>query len=550
MPPAGGRRTVPARARSSASAPTSQTRNQIRVIEHLPTLSRLRQNLEVRERTFERLLVRPLVFCHLGETLGDFDLAGRSRLVGELRVLPLDLEVLVLNRRTEVVCIASHEPCELGKFREVLLQLDGGDPFEDRGEVLFSPPARCRGEHHVARVCKGLASQCGGEVLVRLRVHRCPPISPVSIVAVPAPAGIRKTAERDTSVSTDAPRLRRVQPDGVTSRDTNRAELDTLRSEWREALLATRKALQAVEGVLPPDELDAHQRRLRDDYRTAAVELRQFALDEGLPTELAEPFLPHGLARRALGLPATVRSCVFELDDVLVGSVRLHQEAWGRTLNELLAARSYMTYGHLIAPFDPRTDYPEYIAGRPRLEGVRTFLASRGIRLPEGTPDDPAGAETVHGLANRKNEWMGRLLEQHGVDAFDGVRHYLELAKDAGLGCGVVSASAHTEEMLRLSGLAELVDRSVDAETIATERLRNRPAPDRLLAACRQLRAKPEQAAAFVTSRAGVAAARAAGFAWIVAVDPTGDPANLRQFRRAGADIAVRGLADLLEHAD
>lgn len=358
--------------------------------------------------------------------------------------------------------------------------------------------------------------------------------------------GIRKTAELDTRVSTDAQRFPRVQPHGVNSRESNRDDLDALRSEWREALLAAQEALRAEEGVLPPDELDAHERHLREEYKTAAVELRQFARDEGISSELAEPFLPRGLARRALGLPPAVRSCVFELDDVLVGSVGLHQEAWGRTLNELLAARSYMSYGHLVAPFDPRTDYPQHIAGRPRLDGVRTFLASRGIRLPEGLPEDPPGAETVHGLANRKNEWLGRLLEQNGVDAFDGVRHYLELAHDAGLSCGAVSASAHTAEMLERSGLAELVDGSVDAETIAAEQLRSRPAPDRLLAACRKLHVEPGRAAAFETSRAGVSAARAAGFVWVVAVDPSGDPEKLRQLRRAGADIAVRGLADLL----
>ena len=155
----------------------------------------------------------------------------------------------------------------------------------------------------------------------------------------------------------------------------------------------------------------------------------------------------------------------------------------------------------------------------------------------------------MHGLANRKNEWLGLLLEQRGVGAFDGVRHYLELAHDAGLSCAAVSASAHTDEMLERSGLDELVDGSIDAETIAAEHLRNRPAPDRLLAACRTLGVEPQRAAAFETSPAGVAAARAAGFAWVVAVDPAGDPDRLRQLRLAGADIAVRGLADLLERA-
>jgi beta-phosphoglucomutase-like phosphatase (HAD superfamily) len=329
--------------------------------------------------------------------------------------------------------------------------------------------------------------------------------------------------------------------------DADREELESLREEWRAALLAAREALRAEEGFLEEDELEEHERHLHGEYKTAAAELRQFALDEGLPAELAEPFLPRGLARRALGLSATVRSCIFELDDVLVGSRSLHLEAWTRTFNELLAARGDITHELLVAPFDPQTDYPMHIEGRPRLEGVRAFLASRGIRLPEGASGDRPGVETVHGLANRKNEWLGSLLEQRGVGAFDGVRHYLELARDGGISCAVVSASAHTDEMLERSGLAELVSGSVDAETIAAEHLRNRPAPDRLLAACRKLRVEPERAAAFETTEAGVAAARAAGFEWVVAVDPAGDPDRLRQLRQAGADVAVRGLAELLQ---
>jgi HAD superfamily hydrolase (TIGR01509 family) len=336
----------------------------------------------------------------------------------------------------------------------------------------------------------------------------------------------------------------------TTTERSDRAELEELRSEWRAALLAARAALRAEEGFLEEDELEAHERRLLREYATAAAELRQFALDEGLPTELAQPFLPRGLARRMLGLPPTVRSCVFELDDILVGSAALHMEAWARTFDELLSSRSETTYGHLVAPFDPQTDYPKHIEGRPRLEGVRAFLASRGIRLPEGRPGDPPGAETVYGLANRKNELLGVLLDQHGVQAFDGVRHYLELAHDAGITCAVVSASAHTDAILEQSGLADLVDASVDAETIAAEHLRNRPAPDRLLAACRKLDVDPEHAAVFETSEPGVAAGRAAGFELVVAVDPTGDADRLHRLRHAGADLAVRGLADLLQRDD
>ncbi len=337
-----------------------------------------------------------------------------------------------------------------------------------------------------------------------------------------------------------------VQPEDVPYSEADRAELDALRSEWREALLAARAALRAEEGVLKPEELEPHERHLYAEYKTAAEKLRRFALDEGLAPELAEPFLPRGLAQRALGLPAAVKACVLELDDVLVGSAALHRET--HTLNELVQSRPETAYGGLVAPFDPRTDYPEHIAGRPRLEGVRALLASRGIRLPEGQPGDPPGWQTVHGLANRKKEWLGLLLEQRGVDAFDGVRHYLELARDAGLRCAVVSASAHTDEMLEKSDLAELVDASVDAGTIAAEHLRDRPAPDTLLAACRKLGVEPQSAAAFETTEAGVAAARAAGFAWVVGVDPADDPDRLRELRHAGADAAVRGLAEILQY--
>ena len=120
------------------------------------------------------------------------------------------------------------------------------------------------------------------------------------------------------------------------------------------------------------------------------------------------------------------------------------------------------------------------------------FLASRGVRLPEGEPSDPSSAETVHGLANRKHELLDQLLADGGVTAFEGSRHYLELAHDAGVRCAVVSASAHTEEILERAGLAGLVDARVDADTIVAEHLRGRPAPDRLLAACRKLGVLPE----------------------------------------------------------
>jgi beta-phosphoglucomutase-like phosphatase (HAD superfamily) len=326
-------------------------------------------------------------------------------------------------------------------------------------------------------------------------------------------------------------------------------ELERLRSEWRAALTAAREALEANEAFLDPEDLLAEEKHLFGEYKPTAELLRRFALDEGISPELAETFLPRGLTRRALGLPPTIHACVFELDGVLVGSSALQVEAWQRTFDELLASRIEATYRRLTAPFDAQIDYPTSIEGRTRLDGVRTFLASRGVRLPEGSPDDPPGTETVYGVANRKNEQLGLLLERRGVRAFDGVRHYLELARAAGITCAVVSASAHTQEMLERSGLADLVDASVDAETIASEHLPATRDPSRLLAACRKLDVDPEHAAAFATNGAGVAAAHAAGFEFVVAVHSDPHHANVHELRGLGADIVVPALPDLLHRA-
>lgn len=342
-----------------------------------------------------------------------------------------------------------------------------------------------------------------------------------------------------------------ARDDAAAGKAAVRAELDALRSEWREALLAARAALKAEEGFLSEEELEVHEKHLRNEYATAAAELRRFALDEGLSVDLAEPFLPRGRARVALGLPKAVQACVFELDDVLVASGALHRAAWARALDELLTVHAETGYGRTVEPepFDQSRDYADHIEGLPRLDGVRAFLASRGIRLPEGAPDDAPGTETVNGVANRKSEYLGMLLTRDGVRAFDGARHYLEVARDAGLSCAVVSASAHTNEMLERSDLAELIAVTIDADAIASERLRTQPAPDRVLAACRKLQVEPQRAAAFETSQAGIEAAKAASFGYIVAVDRAGDPDELRKLRGAGANTAVPGLAELIERS-
>jgi HAD superfamily hydrolase (TIGR01509 family) len=324
---------------------------------------------------------------------------------------------------------------------------------------------------------------------------------------------------------------------------TPSVSLHVLTARWRSAFHAADAALHAAAGSLPPEELRAHGSRLTAELAPTQSLLEALAHDRHADGAFLSLAVSPLKARRLLGLPDDVAGCVFNLDGVLIGSASLHAAAWAETFDELLSARVERTGGH-FPPFNPRLDYPQHLHARPRLDGVRSFLASRGIRLPEGTPSDPPGAETVHGLANRKKAALLRRLDEHGVAAFDGSRRYLELAHDAGLPCAVVSASANTATILDRAGLADLVDERVDGETIRAEGLRVKPAADTLLAACRKLGIAPTHAVAFETTRAGVAAGRAAGFALVVGVDGGSEAAGLRA---EGADLVVAGVAELLE---
>ena len=318
--------------------------------------------------------------------------------------------------------------------------------------------------------------------------------------------------------------------------------VDALAVRWRSALDAAERALDAGYGSFPASELGLRSAALAAERADVLRLLRVLARDEGVGGQLLH-LTRRRDEKRLLGLPADVAGCVFDLEGVLVGSVVLHVAAWTQVFDEFcLASRS--SSGGEVERFDPRRDYPVYLAGRPRLEGVHAFLLSRGIRLPEGRPDDAPGVDTVHALSNRKNQLLQRRLDTLGVAAYAGSWQYLEAAHEAGLRTAVVSASAHTKIILERSGLAGVVDESIAGETILAEHLRDVPAPDRLLAACRHLGVEPEQAAAFETTPAGIVAAHAGHFRFTVAIDQSGQEAALR---REGADLVVRDLADVLE---
>ncbi|KLI09788.1 hypothetical protein ACT17_30325 [Mycolicibacterium conceptionense] len=243
-----------------------------------------------------------------------------------------------------------------------------------------------------------------------------------------------------------------------------------------------------------------------------------------------------------LGLPEQITACLFDLDGVLTDTASVHKKAWKAMFDEYLKSRAERT-GEPFTAFDIDVDYLTYVDGKRRQDGVRSFLASRGIELPEGTPDDPADAETIEGLGNRKNAMFHKTLEKDGVEVFEGSRRYLQAVTEAGLRRAVVSSSANTEEVLRITGLDTFIEQRVDGVTMRDENIPGKPAPDSFLRAAELLGVSPAQAAVFEDALAGVAAGRAGEFGFVVGVDRVGQAGQLR---RDGADIVVTDLAELM----
>jgi beta-phosphoglucomutase family hydrolase len=244
-----------------------------------------------------------------------------------------------------------------------------------------------------------------------------------------------------------------------------------------------------------------------------------------------------------LGLPEHITACLFDLDGVLTQTAKVHDAAWAETFDAFLRDRSTRT-GEPFVPFGQGADYNSYVDGRPRADGVRTFLASRGIILPEGDPDDPPTALTVNGLGNRKNENLLRRIRTDGVQVYDGSVAYVRAVRAAGLARAVVSASANTHDVLTTTGIAELFDAVVDGVVAREQGLRGKPAPDTFLAGARLLHVDPAAAVVFEDALAGVAAGKAGGFGYVIGVDRVHHADDLRAH---GADVVVADLAELLE---
>ena len=243
-----------------------------------------------------------------------------------------------------------------------------------------------------------------------------------------------------------------------------------------------------------------------------------------------------------LGLPVGVTVCLFDLDGVLTQTAKVHAAAWKEMFDAFLRRRA-AERGEDFVPFDAVGDYDEYVDGRPRVDGVRAFLASRGIDLPQGSPDDAPDALTITGLGERKNKIVLEMIRKHGVEPYDGSVRYVKAAREGGLRCCVVSSSTNCRDVLAAAGIIDLFEEIIDGHVAEAEHLRGKPAPDTYLAGARAVGEIPEHAAVFEDALVGVEAGRAGRFALVIGIDRVGQAAALKAH---GADVVVGDLSELL----
>jgi beta-phosphoglucomutase family hydrolase len=238
------------------------------------------------------------------------------------------------------------------------------------------------------------------------------------------------------------------------------------------------------------------------------------------------------MATTTLGLPASTRACLFDLDGVLTQTAKVHAAAWKEMFDLYLHERSKRS-GEPFVPFTV-ADYTRHVDGKLRVDGAKSFLASRGIELPD---------QEVEALAKRKDDRMVELLREKQVETYPGSVRYVEAVRKAGLKTAVVSASKHCKDVLQSAGIDGLFDVRIDGTVAAAEHLAGKPAPDTFLAAAHMLHVDPSQAVVFEDALAGVDAGRAGHFGYVVGVDRVGQSKELAQH---GADIVVTDLGTLL----
>lgn len=233
---------------------------------------------------------------------------------------------------------------------------------------------------------------------------------------------------------------------------------------------------------------------------------------------------------------------LLDLDGVITDTASIHASSWKRMFDEYLRGRATRT-GEPFRPFDIATDYKLHVDGKPRFDGVRDFLKSRAINLPEGSPDDPPLNETVCGLGNRKNELVNDAIANDGVEVYQGTVKWVHRLHKEGFKTAVVTSSANCDAVLKAAGLADLFKVRVDGNTIHEQQLNGKPAPDAFLAAARNLGVAPDRSVVVEDAISGVEAGRNGKFGLVIGVARKG---NNDELKRHGADLVVNDLSELL----
>jgi beta-phosphoglucomutase family hydrolase len=233
---------------------------------------------------------------------------------------------------------------------------------------------------------------------------------------------------------------------------------------------------------------------------------------------------------------------LLDLDGVITDTANLHAACWKQMFDEYLQKRTTQR-GEAFRPFDLATDYRLYVDGKPRYDGVRDFLTSRGIRLPEGSPDDPPQADTVGGLGNRKNDLVNKVIEEVGVEPYEGSVDLLHQLRHQGFKIAVVTSSQNCEAVLRAAQLEAFFEVRVDGHMIHAQHLAGKPAPDTFVMAARLLGVEPRRAVVIEDAIAGVQAGCTGHFGLVIGVARKG---NADELRRHGAHLVVNDLGELV----
>jgi beta-phosphoglucomutase family hydrolase len=234
---------------------------------------------------------------------------------------------------------------------------------------------------------------------------------------------------------------------------------------------------------------------------------------------------------------------LFDLDGVITDTANLHATCWKQTFDEYLQKR-WREKGEALQPFDIASDYRLYVDGKPRFDGVRDFLSSRAIELPEGNLEDPTNVETVCGLGNRKDDLVNDAIATFGVQPYDGSVRFIHQLHRSAFKIAVVTSSQNCTAVLEAAKLDKFFDVRVDGNIILSERLRGKPAPDTFLLAARLLGVEPRRTVVIEDAISGVQAGCAGNFGQVIGIARKG---NADELKHHGAHLVVRDLDELVD---